>query len=112
METFLTRNLNQYPHVCQLSTAGFISRLCILRFSSEAVSSVSLRHQSSSTFSPWAEEERPGPVSLSSTEAFTETASICREFLSTFLAGAVLDSLSEAARQVRHVTWESWTRDT
>ena len=33
------------------------------------------------------EEERSGPVSLSSTEAFTETASICREFLSTFLAG-------------------------
>lgn len=50
-----------------------------------------------------------GPVSLSSTAAFTETAGIAREFLSTFLAGTVLDSLSEAARQVRHV--KSVSRD-
>ena len=72
------------------------SRLYNLRFSCDAASSPSV-------YSPWA-EERPGPVTLSSTEAFTSTASICREFLSTFLAGTVLDSLSEAARQVRHVT--------
>ena len=58
---------------------------------------------SESMGAPWA-EERPSPITLSSTESFTETASICREFLSTFLAGTVLDSLSEAARQVRHVT--------
>ena len=66
---------------------------------------------SQSPYSAWA-EERPSPITLSSTESFTETASICREFLSTFLAGTVLDSLSEAARQVRHVTGEIVTRDT
>ena len=39
-------------------------------------------------------------------ELYTNAAKICREFLSTFLAGPVLDSLSESARQVcaRHVT--------
>lgn len=38
-------------------------------------------------------------------ELYTSAAKICREFLSTFLAGPVLDSLSESARQVgsRHV---------
>ena len=37
---------------------------------------------------------------LAATSSFTAAASICREFLSTFLAGPVLDSLSESARQV------------
>ena len=40
------------------------------------------------------------PSHLTSTRTFTTAAKICREFLSTFLAGPVLDSLSESARLV------------
>ena len=39
------------------------------------------------------------PVHVTRTETFCRAAAICREFLSTFLAGPVLDSLSESARQ-------------
>ena len=49
---------------------------------------------------------------LAATSSFTAAASICREFLSTFLAGPVLDSLSESARQVAspgQVGWD-WRR--
>jgi len=39
-------------------------------------------------------------VHFTATGCFKDSAKICREFLSTFLAGPVLDSLSESARQV------------
>ena len=42
----------------------------------------------------------PAPSHLTTTRTFTTAAKICREFLSTFLAGPVLDSLSESARLV------------
>ena len=41
------------------------------------------------------------PALLTDEDGFKSAAKICREFLSTFLAGPVLDSLSESARQVR-----------
>jgi len=40
------------------------------------------------------------PALLTDEDGFKSAAKICREFLSTFLAGPVLDSLSESARQV------------
>ena len=51
-------------------------------------------------------DEGAGSSHWSDHEVYTNAAKICREFLSTFLAGPVLDSLSESARQVcaRHVT--------
>ena len=42
----------------------------------------------------------PASPHLTTTRTFTTAAKICREFLSTFLAGPVLDSLSESARLV------------
>ena len=82
-----------------LASVNYLGGLTLLCFSGAAASLAYTPH------SRW-EEERPCAATLCSTEAFTATAKICREFLSTFLAGTVLDSLSEAARQVRHVTRE------
>lgn len=56
----------------------------------------------SRNWSNWLDESEKSPsmVHFTSTEVFITAAKICREFLSTFLAGPVLDSLSESARQV------------
>jgi len=45
-------------------------------------------------------EKSSSDAHLTSTLVFKDATKICREFLSTFLAGPVLDSLSESARQV------------
>ena len=49
------------------------------------------------------DEPRPDPAvtnHLTNNDHFISSAKVCREFLSTFFAGTVLDSLSESARQV------------
>ena len=43
-------------------------------------------------------ETQSDPAPLTTSRTFCGAAKICREFLSTFLAGPVLDSLSESAR--------------
>ena len=45
-------------------------------------------------------ETQSDPAPLTTSRTFCGAAKICREFLSTFLAGPVLDSLSESARLV------------
>jgi len=46
-------------------------------------------------------EEAPEPqVHVTQTQVFNRCATICRDFLSNLLVGSVLDTLSEAARQV------------
>eukprot|EP00090_Calanus_glacialis_P008751 TRINITY_DN17102_c0_g1_i3.p1 TRINITY_DN17102_c0_g1~~TRINITY_DN17102_c0_g1_i3.p1 ORF type:complete len:573 (-),score=118.32 TRINITY_DN17102_c0_g1_i3:206-1924(-) len=57
---------------------------------------------SSHTWPSWLDEsyKSSSALHLTCTDTFKDATKICREFLSTFLAGPVLDSLSESARQV------------